>query len=292
MKAIKGLILFCFLAAGISSCFTPPEFSNHLTISFNKIEFKTSPDPSDADSLIIYIDFRDGDGDMGLNESYRDEPYHEQTFYLENTVDGKVEPIGTVQMQVSATGLPSSLPMIHVSNPIGKLVTNRSRDNGFGFLPAFSSADLGCRNYELRELLISPASKNVIDTSTFNVIGTLRDQSGAEYYVIRDTLYFTRNLDFYNIRVRFYQSTAGPGGPFTEYSWEDELCQTFNGRFPILANGSGPLEGTIRYAMPSAGFLPIFSIKDLQLDIIVKDRARNRDSIRTQPFKLADIKVN
>ncbi len=287
MKAFKGLILFCFLAIGVSSCFSPPEFDIKPEISFSKIEFIVTPDPSEADSLIIYIDFRDGNGDMGLNDNFRDDPYHEQTFFLED--GGEIIPIGTVQQVLNnVPGYPSELPMIVTPNPPGKLVTNRSRDNGYGFLPAFNSGDLGCRNYEIRPLLIAPISKNAIDAS-FNITDTLRDQTGAEYYVIRDTLHFQRNLNYYNILVRFYESS---GGPFTEFSWEDELCQTFNGRFPILADESGPLEGTIRYAMPSSGFTPLFSIKDLVLDIIVKDRAFNKDSVRTDKFKLQDIRVN
>lgn len=287
MKAFKGLILFCFLAFGVSSCFTPPEFANQPEISFNRIEFKVTPDPSEADSLIIYVDFRDGNGDMGLNDNLRDDPYHEQTFFLEDA--GEVIPIGTVQQALNnVPGYPSELPMIVTPNPPGKLVTNRSRDNGYGFLPAFNSGDLNCRNYTSRLLLIAPVAKNTIDDS-FNIVDTLRDQTGAEYYVIRDTLHFQRNLNHYNILVRFYESS---GGPFTEFSWEDEFCTTFNGRYPILTDESGPLEGTIRYAMTSTGFTPLFSIKDLALDIIVKDRAFNKDSVRTDKFKLQDIRVN
>lgn len=281
------MILFCFLAGGASSCFTPPEFDDKPEISLSRIEFKVTPDPSEADSLIVYIDFRDGDGDMGINDEFRDDPYHEQTFFLED--GGEIKPIGTVQQPLNnIPGYPSELPMIVTPNPSGKLVTNRSRDNGYGFLPAFNSGDLNCRNYTIKELLIAPVSKNAIDAS-FNITDTLRDQTGAEYYVIRDTLHFERNLNYYNIIVRFYESS---GGPFTEFSWEDELCQTFNGRFPVLADEPGPLEGTIRYAMTSSGFVPFFSIKDLQLDIIVKDRAFKKDSIRTNVFKLADIRVD
>lgn len=288
MKAIKGLILFCFLAVGMGSCFDPPEFGIAPKISFNKIEFKVTPDPSDADSLIIYIDFRDGNGDMGLGENFKDDPYHERNFYFEDVANNKVTAVGTVLQGVNRPPLPNTMPMI-ITPPTGKLVTKRTRNKpGFGFLPAFNSANLECRDYTTAYLLIAPSAASAIDAS-YNITDTLPDQAGNQYFVIKDTVYFERNLNYYNIRVRFYQST---GGPFTEFSWEDEFCSTFNGRFPILSDKTGPLEGTIRYSMTTSSFLALFSIKNLKLDIIVQDRGLNSDSIRTPEFTLQQIRVN
>jgi len=288
MKAIKGLVLFCFLAGATSSCFEPPEYSLTPEITFNKIEFKVTPDPSDADSLILYIDFKDGNGDMGLDDSFRDDPYHERNFYFEDIANNDIKSVGTVLQGVNKPPLPSTMPMI-ITPPTGKLVTNRTRNKpGFGFLPAFNSANLECRDYTTAYLLIAPSAASSIDAS-YNITDTLRDQAGNQYYVVKDTVYFQRNLNHYNIIIRFYQST---GGPFTEFSWEDTFCTTFNGRFPVLSDQNGPLEGTIRYAMTSTGFTPLFSIRTLRLDVIVKDRAFNKDSIRTPEFTLQQIRVN
>jgi len=282
------LVWFCFLAIGVSSCFQPPEFGIAPSISFNRIEFKVTPDISDADSLILYLDFKDGNGDMGLNDSFRDDPYHERNFYFEDVANSKVTPVGTVLQSVNKPPLPSPMPMI-ITPPTGKLVTKRTRNKpGFGFLPAFNAANLECRDYTTAHLLIAPSAAGAIDAS-YNITDTLQDTGGNKYFVVKDTIYFERNLNHYNIIVRFYQST---GGPFTEFSWEDELCTTFNGRFPVLTDKNGPLEGTIRYAMPSFGFTPLFSIKTLRLDVIVKDRAFNKDSIRTPDFTLQQIRVN
>ncbi|MBX2946025.1 MAG: hypothetical protein KF725_09335 [Cyclobacteriaceae bacterium] len=288
MKAIKGLVLFCFLAVTVSSCFDPPEFGIAPKISFNKIEFKVTPDPSDADSLILYIDFRDGNGDMGLSTDFRDDPYHERNFYFEDEANNKIKAVGTVIQAVNRPPLPSTIPMI-ITPPTGKLVTHRTRNKpGFGSLPPFSAANLECRDYTTSYLLIAPPAANAIDAS-YNITDTLRDNVGNRYYVVKDTVYFKRNPNYYNISVRFFQSS---GGPFTEFSWEDQLCTTLNGRFPVLSDKSGPLEGTLRYAMTSTGFTPLFSIRTLKLDIIVKDRALNKDSIRTPEFTLQQIRVN
>lgn len=290
MKAIKGLVLGCFLAGMVSSCFDPPEYSNSPQISFNAIQFKVSPNPSDADSLIIFIDFKDGDGDMGLSDNFRDDPYHERNFYYENASTGVIVPVGTFRVNVNKPPYPQVMTMLSDGGP-GKLVTKRTRNKpGFGYLPAFSSANLECIHYTTQYLLVPPIAKNSIDNS-YGILDTLFDQAQNEYYVLKDTLYFDRNINHHNIIVRFFQST---GGPFTEFIWENPpYCDTFNGRYPVLTDRIGsPLEGTIRYAMPSTGFIPLFSIKNLYLEITVKDRALNQSTIKTPEFTLDKIRIN
>lgn len=289
MKAIKGVLLFCFLGGIVSSCFDQPQFSNLPKITFNNIQFKVTPDISDADSLIIYIDFKDGNGDLGLGANERNDPYHPRNFYFE-APGGKITPVGTVLREVNKPPYPTPIASIE-AQATGKLVTNRTRKKqGYGYLPAFSTANLECRHYTTQYLLISPSARSSIDKSYAIVDSTLQDQFQNRFYLIKDTVYFEPNPNHYNIRVRFYQST---GGAFTEFSWEDNFCsQTMNGRFPILSDKTGPLEGTIRYAMASSGFLSLFSIKNLRLDIIVSDRALNKDSIRTPDFTLDKIRVN
>jgi len=300
MQAIKGLVLFGFLAVFISACFSPPEFAISPKIAFNKLEFKVTPNPSDPDSLILYIDFKDGNGDLGLNDSYREDPFHERNFYYEDVSNSAITPIGTVLQNLNLPPYPATVTMI-VTPPTGKLVTNRTRNKpGFGFLPAFNAANVECRDYTTQYLLIAPSARNAIDAS-YAILDTLRDQGGNQYYMLKDTVHFTRNLNHYNIIVRFYQQGCPTSNPncsdpsaYYEFSWEDQFCTTFNGRFPVLAdvNKSGPLEGTIRYAMVSTGFTPLFSVKNLKLDVIVKDRVFNQDSIRTPEFTLDKIRVN
>jgi hypothetical protein len=287
MKAIKGLILFGFLGALVSSCFNPPEYSNSPFISFANIQFKVGP--SGTDSLIIFIDFKDGDGDMGLDDTHVSDPFHEKNFYFEDESAGEIVKVGTVQIGVNKPPYPQVIPML-ANGGAGKLVTNRTRNKpGFGFLPTFNVADLECRNYTTQYLLVPPSAKSSIDGS-YAILDTLRDQTLNDYYLLADTLYFERNLNHYNILVRFFQST---GGPFTEFSWEDEFCTTFNGRFPVLTDKTGsPLEGTIRYAMPSIGFIPLFNIKNLRLEVTVIDRALNQATVQSREFTLDEIRVN
>ena len=69
MKFTLGLGLVIVLGLGLSSCFDPPEYSNIPEIEFENLVFKETPDLSDADSLILFIKFRDGDGNLGLQPS-------------------------------------------------------------------------------------------------------------------------------------------------------------------------------------------------------------------------------
>src|SRR5690606_3791636 len=81
--AISGLILAMF-----NSCFDPPEYSIVPSIEYQSIEFIEVGGFSDPDSLILYIDFRDGDGDLGLSNGDVAAPYHDSNFYLEDGAGG------------------------------------------------------------------------------------------------------------------------------------------------------------------------------------------------------------
>ncbi|MDZ7646380.1 MAG: hypothetical protein U5K54_03920 [Cytophagales bacterium] len=67
----EGLIGFLFISLGLGGCFTPPEFPVQPQIEFESIVFKEygSGFDAEADSLILVIAFRDGDGDLGLDPS-------------------------------------------------------------------------------------------------------------------------------------------------------------------------------------------------------------------------------
>src|SRR5690606_1898386 len=95
MKLIKGFGLLSFLTILSGSCFDPPEFPVVPQIEYVGIEFIDSIDPSDFDSLNLYINFKDGDGDLGFRPHTADlsEPFHSAVFYQEN--NGNLQPLAT-----------------------------------------------------------------------------------------------------------------------------------------------------------------------------------------------------
>ena len=113
-----------------------------------------------------------------------------------------------------------------------------------------------------------------------------------------DTLYFQLNPNHYNIFVDFF--IKNNDGTYKEFDWQKEFAnypscgETYDGRFPIMTKDltqKTPLEGTIRYAMKSTGFLILFSIKTLKLRITIQDRALHKsNTVETGDFTLQGIK--
>ena len=282
MKVIKGLVLFGFLGISISACFNEPEFSILPEISFSKIEFKETPAAGDLDTLILYINFKDGDGDLGLNDDYLDEPYNDFFYFLSDGL-GDTTKFST-SIVYTTTGTPYFL--LNSGNATGKLVTNRTRlEPNYGYLPEYDPNS--CLNYNVTQLLVP---ESTVDAS-YNIVDTLENQANAVFYVIEDeALLFEKNIYHNNIDVKFL---VNEGGNFVEFDWYKEFCIDFNGRFPFLPTQNGPLEGTIRYAMPNSSFLALFSIKELKLEVMIRDRALNQSKkISTPAFTLDGIRAN
>ncbi len=76
-------LTFVSILTIITSCTEAPEFPDTPKIEFKDVIFKDIGSNSDADSLIIFIDFEDGDGDLGLDAEETSSPYN-QKFYFSN----------------------------------------------------------------------------------------------------------------------------------------------------------------------------------------------------------------
>jgi hypothetical protein len=109
-----------------------------------------------------------------------------------------------------------------------------------------------------------------------------------------DTFYYLKNPNYNNIFVAFLIQNQTTG-VFEEFKWEEQFSYpgcalNFDGRFPILAKDptqKTPLEGTIRYAMKSVGFLALFGNKAMKLRVTIQDRQLNKsNTAETKPFSL------
>jgi hypothetical protein len=287
MRLLSSMLILIGSISFFGSCFEPPQFSKRPEITVSKIEFYETPG-LDADTLVLYIDFRDGDGDMGfdgLNQQHSSDPFHPNYYYLEGPSSTIVKN-PTDQVTVNAPDpIPSSLPVLKDLGNTGKLVRLRTRNKpGYEYLPPLNSGDLGCRNYRIQYLIIPYTQPDIVDDS-YNIVA----RSSRGDVIVQDTLYYTTNRNHYNLRIRFYQRV---GSSLQEYSWENNFCTTFNSRYPVLSETEGPTEGTLKYKMTSIGFLAVFGVRPIALDVIVSDRALNRDSVRVPEFTLDQIRVN
>jgi hypothetical protein len=288
MRAIKGFILFCFLMSTISACFEAPDFDIVPTISFKKIEFKEVPGTGTSDSLILYLDFKDGDGDLGLDDNYLEEPFNDSFYYLAAGPELKDTARVTTEILYENTPPYDAYVALKSSdlNLTGPLVTDRMKSvPGFENLPSYNPAS--CLNYSLTKVLV-PKRMNAVD-ATYNIIDTLYDESSNPLYYIEEPLLYKKNIYHSNIEVEFFtlESTGWSEQPF---DWFGIYCVDFNGRFPVLGNGTRPLEGTIRYTMGNPSFMEIFNVKTLKLRIKIRDRALHISNvIETNPFTLNNI---
>jgi hypothetical protein len=283
MKLIKGLTLLSFIAIISGSCFDPPEFPIAPQIEYEDIQFKGAPFPED-DSLILFIRFKDGDGDLGLSSGLEDNlpPFNSVFFYQES--NGDIEPLVTEPFLVGSV----EFDLLKIPNPEkGKLVVFRtSKKPEYPELPN----TFHCSSYEFlagaynpekpedgRRLLIEKGALVALDDNV-NLVDSF-PRNNPEFYQIKDSLYYTRNPDHYNIEVDFL---VKEGAEFVEFDWHKEYCSTFDGRFPVLVDGNS-VDGTLRYGMNSIGLEELFSIKTLKLRVSIKDRARNRSNVIETP---------
>lgn len=278
MKILKALIVFLTMIY-LGSCFDPPEFPIVPEIEYNRIEFVDAQ----TDSLILYIDFKDGDGDLGIDNQdlfYNSYPFNNLFFFQEN--NGKLDTLYTTIVTFQG----NQYEVLDIPNPAqGKLVFPRTRKKPEyrTLLPAFNCADY---EYQFeRNLIIEHDDLAALDNKV-QFTDTLRPTNAPVFYQIQDTLYTQVNPDHYNIEVDFYVDN---GSGLTEFDWRRQFCtQSFDGRFPPLSEREGvALEGTLRYAMNSVGLTELFSVKPLQLEVQIKDLARHRSRrIKTDIFTL------
>jgi len=73
------------MVVGLTSCFEESEFPDNPSITFNDIIFKDIGDNNDADSLIVLIDFEDGDGDLGLDPDENAPPFNLKNYFSNKT---------------------------------------------------------------------------------------------------------------------------------------------------------------------------------------------------------------
>ncbi len=253
MRVIYGLGLTLIFAVAFSSCFEAPTFPVTPEIEFDKIAFIDVSNPSSADTLALTINFKDGDGDLGLDESETDPPFHDKTYFLLN-------------------GTPVYFPEgVPVANPKGELISYKTKREATtnDTLPGFVTP-YNCSNWDV-----------IKDNTTQQVTDTLYFQLNPNHYNIFVDFYVKRNdgsglYDKYDwIREFIFPNCQVTG---------------FDGRFPILSKDltqKAAQEGKIRYSMKSVAFNIFFSIKTLKLKIMIQDRALHKsNTIETVPFSL------
>ena len=297
--------MFVISAGLFSACFDPPEFSNNPAIEYKGVSFGKTADGDDE--LIISVNFKDGNGDLGLSATDpndADSPYHDINFFAND--NGNMFPLvgslvpdftGYTLAKAKKTPQNSFYEILEPSKKTGEMLTVQSRNEGFPSLPPYTDP-YKCAVYKESYLnkndlpdtvFIYKDLKYLIKDKATIVDSLVRDTSPNTYwYAVVNYFYIQPNIGQYNFYVRFF--IKNNDGSFTEYDFAKEFCETHNGRFPKLADDDRTLEGEINYSMVSSGFQAIFGNKTLKLEITIYDRALNvSNTVETPEFRLEEI---
>jgi hypothetical protein len=106
-KLINYTILVFLSILMLLSCNKPPELPVIPSIDFNHVSLVEA---DGADSLIVYIDFKDGDGDLGLNSDEQDNQWPYEPFDVVFDENNDTVKYG------SRPGLPPYNPIDYVIN--------------------------------------------------------------------------------------------------------------------------------------------------------------------------------
>ncbi|MTI39903.1 hypothetical protein [Fulvivirga lutimaris] len=139
---VRFSIIILFLA--LTSCFDAPEFDTTPKIEYSSVKFKDVGTNSDADSLIIFLNFEDGDGDLGLGTEELNPPFNQKIYFSNKTGQ--------------AIDLFNSFPLEDLM-----VLSNRS---SIDTLPAFSGAPK-CFNWDTNPELFLNNGDRLKDTVYF-----------------------------------------------------------------------------------------------------------------------------
>lgn len=258
-RLVKGFALGVGLIGWVVACQPPDELPVIPKISFNRAEFYPI-DGNVTDSLILYVNFEDGDGDLGLRSNEDTYPYHPFNFVIDSKRSFVM--IGKTDNEPPFY----SIPLDNRFRPLEPEKLYSETDNRRPF---------NCQDYEIIEYF---PNADAVQTEV-------------------DTFLIQKNPNNKNIYVDFFRKV---NGDYEFLDWAKAFSSTgcgtdFNARFPIFDsdNLGKSLTGTLRYSMLSEGFGIILRQDTFKLRVYIKDRALHDSNVIESPdLTLNNIRVN
>jgi len=267
MKIVKRLAIFSVVTLLFGTCISPPEFSIVPEIELLDVHFFKGADETAADTLKITLNFKDGDGDLGLNGDdprYNSTPFNEKNFYL--IKDGVLQSVGTSSIVLNE--IETITKVVDVPDGVtGKLVTTQT--------PGGPPQD-NCYDYGFDSLYVKAKDVAIFDMS--KLVRTIPKSGTPEFYVLYDNFYYKPNKNYRNIEIAFdtlNYNDPRPEDIYEEYDFHKKLCGIipFKDRFPVLDESNKQLDGTMKYIIKVSGLPDLFLGRQIQLRIKIKDRA-------------------
>lgn len=269
------LLLIAVVCSVVQSCSPPEPFSNTPRIYFTNLEFKEDDRNGFQDSLILYFDFEDGDGDLGIQSNEITPPYNDFSIIVDSV--SSISGSFPNSYRFVTYGATSIYPPFYSINPYtGEIDSLYSQEDS---RPSFS-----CEYYDT--LRINSTKTRYIDQT----------QPGNFPGFVSDTVMLNKNPRRFNMLVDYYIDIQGDGN-FELFDWnyatsEYGCGQNFYGRYPIwdADNIGTSLQGTIKYSMLSLGFKNILRTREFKLKFWITDRANNVSNVvETEVFTLTEL---
>lgn len=269
MKNYSVLILIlsvCLLAG----CFRPPEFPDEPEIEFEDIVFKPG---AEVDTLLLSINFQDGDGDLGLSGLEDEFPYHPFDIVVDSNGDTVFFRDGFRQYNNSTKVAVPPFYRVSPDNTSELLSTTDNRPESFT-----------CQSFEF-------LTQEVERTTVVN-----GEEITTTDEIPVDSIYIVPNPSHNNFYVEFERKVNGQYVlfDFRNVARNDFCGDDFNGRFPIFDQinfeEGNALAGTIEYNMFSIGFDLAFRRDTFRINATIRDRALNlSNTVSTPDFTLESI---
>ncbi len=279
MRSIVSSVLIFSLILALDGCFTAPTYPIVPKISFSNLAFEKE---GSFGTLVLTLDFTDGDGDLGVDDSFQTDTAFVQQYYL-------LRP--NQDFSNVSTRLFPYVSNVEYRNLSRLLLVN------YGYVqknPNFSVPKVG------KLKLPDDSSFPGLNCKYWNQrrVGG----SGNDRDAIKDTVFTTvsKSESYYNIFVNLLVDD-GTGNfkifdPSTSPDFAFPTCPSdnFNGRFPVLASDPGkksPLDGTLTYRIKSLLTEGAIGSKKFRLSIQIMDRSYHKSNIiETEPTTLAEIR--
>jgi hypothetical protein len=246
MKRTLNILTLTGLLISVSCIFNPPDFPITPSITFAGIRWVEVAAQNKPDSLFLSIDFRDGDGDIGIDGTENFPPFNERWFYLKTPKSDGCE---------NGLDIPCRKVSFIDETNLDNYVTYSMRGTtpGYDTLPEFKKP-YDCQRY----FVLKNDNNTTIDT----------------FYTELNPRYFNIYLD-----IILVNASNGRDSVFSFNRFPYPNCELYglNGRVPILAKDKDvsvqlPLEGTITYKITSTSLTPIKN-KKIRLRFYILDRA-------------------
>lgn len=258
MRWIRTFLVAMVLILLVDSCLKQPEYNIIPEITLQDLIFKPGNiSKGIQDTLKVIINFKDGDGDLGIGASdsaYLD--FYNPWYIVYDSITFQSRPIA-----YKSVALPGRY----------KYITYKTRK-----LPAFDTLPaINCTSWEQRFTTVNGQSqvKDSVyiqqNSHAFNIFITISEKNPDGTY-----------------------SPYNPTDP-AKYPFPNCNANFLRATFPNLSTDEGkktPLDGTLKYNINSFALNSTFSIKVLKLEVYITDRAFHKSNVvGKEGFTLASI---